>query len=976
MTSVLATRTIRSLAATLAVIAVLAPAAHAKRPPLNQDGPTMKPTFLGMSAADLAAAYPDYFKVGQDGRVQPLAVPNIFRAGDVLNVGKVVMKVTDLGLLGNPYTNLTSDPSGQWPGQSGIEYLNAIAFSVGAVNPTASDPNAVRRVSYFREWRPKTLDPEDDIYPAYDGIINGIRFGNDDGDFDFYGNPKIDEDFLDGRDNDGDGKIDEDYAALGQKMYSCAIWDNTIEAINLAQAERHVPLGLEARQTAWAYSLSQYENFDVIQYDIYNRSGHTLDSVTVGFLVDMDCGPTDNSSYYADDLDLPFYPSGEFTLKLDQADPRRQIVHDPALYGQYPPGTSLCDHLKIRVNGFSIADDDGDQGRTPGVPSFLLFDHTIDPLGIHGPTRVGFRAFRSYTGGTPYVQGGGPTIDQQRFEFQTSTQNIDNDENSPTFGFINAPQGEQKGDYVALCSVGPWLDFANDAKISVTVGFAVQNGSNVLAKKYPSDYQRYLHGDITQDVLFSTYPSVKNAYDAQVAFEGIWERRAGFPVTTCHGCETSIEVPLTGTTQIVPPPPCNPDAGLSQVGPGTIGWFNFDCDYCTGIYDYPTRTGLFHKTWNASAPPPNPVLNCSVTYNYTDNPERKFAPAGDNAVYLAWDNLSEVSPDPSDRHEFDFRGYKVWKVADWTRPVGSPGPSESEWQLLGEFRLFDYRDINGNPIPNNSYLRYNPAHPATPDTVCPKFYIPQLLDSMEICLNRGDLWDRQSGRVLHPDQTVQCFNYPNCEVDSGCVLGIKPCLKQYRTRYQVGRYTYADHEVKNGFIYFYSVTAFDSTMENGTVSQLEGRRSAVEAEGVVPQAATKTGKSVWVVPNPYRANTQISERPSSWDLTPNATDPTGTHIDFFGLPPGKWTIKIYTVSGDLVQELHSDDAVNESLRSPISFPNGSTLPGYNRQQDTPNDGQARWNLISRNGQDIVSGIYMFTVESGQGTQRGKFVVIR
>jgi hypothetical protein len=48
----------------------------------------------------------------------------------------------------------------------------------------------------------------------------------------------------------------------------------------------------------------------------------------------------------------------------------------------------------------------------------------------------------------------------------------------------------------------------------------------------------------------------------------------------------------------------------------------------------------------------------------------------------------------------------------------------------------------------------------------------------------------------------------------------------------------------------------------------------------------------------------------------------------------------------------------------------------NRQQDTPNDGQARWNLISRNGQDVASGIYLFTVNSSKGTQRGKFVIIR
>jgi hypothetical protein len=145
----------------------------------------------------------------------------------------------------------------------------------------------------------------------------------------------------------------------------------------------------------------------------------------------------------------------------------------------------------------------------------------------------------------------------------------------------------------------------------------------------------------------------------------------------------------------------------------------------------------------------------------------------------------------------------------------------------------------------------------------------------------------------------------------------------------------------------------------------------------VPEAQVDAhGKNgVWVVPNPYRGNAQIQDRPSSWDLIPNATDPTGTHLDFMGLPSGKWTIRIYTVSGDLVQELHSTDSVNESIRQPVNV-QGTSYPGYNRQQDNPNDGQARWNLISRNGQDVVSGIYLFTVDSSEGTQRGKFVIIR
>jgi hypothetical protein len=389
--------------------------------------------------------------------------------------------------------------------------------------------------------------------------------------------------------------------------------------------------------------------------------------------------------------------------------------------------------------------------------------------------------------------------------------------------------------------------------------------------------------------------------------------------------------------------------------------------------------GYFHKTWNASAPPPNPITNVSTSYNFTDNPDRAFAPAGDQSVLLAWNNLSETSPDPSDLQEFDFRGYKIWKVSGWTRPVGSPGPADDQWALLAEFRLFDYINPNTRqPIANNRYWKRLSATDSV--LVCPRVYIPQLNDSMELCLERGDLWDRQSGAILKP-QNVPCVGSPNCEADSGNVLGVRPLQRVGHIKYPVGRYQYVDNEVKNGFLYFYAVTAFDSSKSSsGVVTELEGRRAAVEAEGVVPQAAARAaaaGGKVWVVPNPYKGYSDIGLRPSNWDLTPNASDPTGTHVDFYGLPAGKWTIRIYTVSGDMVTEIHSDDPVNESVRAEVALPSGQAVPGYNRQQDTPNDGQARWNLISRNGQDVVSGIYIFTVESESGDpERGRFVVIR
>jgi hypothetical protein len=909
----------------------------------------------------------------------PFALPDIFGAGSVLNVGNVVMKVTNFGFLGNP-TTTSSDPSGQWPGTSGVEYLDFCQMAMGAVNPFATDPNAVRRVSLFTEWRPATLASEDRMYRSYDGIVNGLRFTNDDGDRDpLTGDARIDEDFLDGRDNDGDGRIDEDFAAIGQQMYTCVIRDDTPQAVAAGGAERHVPLGgdvgrgVECRQSAWAYSIPGFTDFDVVNWHFFNRSGHELDSVVIGFFVDFDAGPADKSGYFNDDFDANMYPFGHFIVETKPTDGRLQRK------GTHPPvpdavdaDSALCPRFMVTVQGFSIADDDGDEGKTLGIPSFMLIDHTIDPTGVNGPTHVGFRAFRSYPRNQPFVQGGGPTIDQQRFELMTGHDNVSSDPSAPgLLGFIDQPSGDQRADYRAWASIGPWLRWPADGDLECTFAIGVRPGSLKLAQAYAADYLARATqvrvdpntGEPTLAVtngaeLVARYPSLDNAIAAQLAFEGAYESRSWPVLTDFPGRETAIKAPPGQRLQL--PPDCRRQE-IVFVDDQHYSWFDSDCDYCTGAYSSVLGQGLFHHTWLAESPPPSPGTNLGVTYNYTDNPDRRFPPAGDGQVTIAWDNMSENTPDPKTGW-LDFRGYKIWKVSDWTRPVGATGPAEDDWTLLAEYRLF-------NHAPDNKRLVNGVAE-------CPNVYIPQKRDSVRLCLVKGDLWNLQSGDVLHPDPALPCVGYPNCVVDSGFVLG-SLAKREGRTRYPVGRYHYVDHDVKNGFLYFYSVTAFDSTGVGGGKVELNGRHAAVEAEGVTPQSAANRSSSVWVVPNPYRGVHDIQARPSAWDLTPNGTDPTGTHIDFLGLPDGPWSIKIFTLSGDLVQTLHSGDAVDAAVRNTTAIDSrGQAHDNVTRQQDTPADGQARWNLISRNGQDIVSGIYLFTVSSKRGNERGRFVVIR
>ena len=165
-------------------------------------------------------------------------------------------------------------------------------------------------------------------------------------------------------------------------------------------------------------------------------------------------------------------------------------------------------------------------------------------------------------------------------------------------------------------------------------------------------------------------------------------------------------------------------------------------------------------------------------------------------------------------------------------------------------------------------------------------------------------------------------------------------------RFEVGRYQYTDDVgLKNGMLYFYDVTAYSSWVDaNGNLQTLSSQPAALESEGVRPMwqtvAAQGWQEKVMVVPNPWRGG-------AAWDLTPSDADPTGTHLDFARLPEEDCTLHIYTLAGDLVQDLRS---------------NGR--------------GTIRWNMISRNGQDITSGVYLYTVSCDGETMIGRFTVIR
>jgi hypothetical protein len=166
--------------------------------------------------------------------------------------------------------------------------------------------------------------------------------------------------------------------------------------------------------------------------------------------------------------------------------------------------------------------------------------------------------------------------------------------------------------------------------------------------------------------------------------------------------------------------------------------------------------------------------------------------------------------------------------------------------------------------------------------------------------------------------------------------------------YEIGRYFYEDRAgLKNGMLYFYDIVSYSCWYAGGEYLEMSQPPAALEQEGVCPRwDAVRDGSwkdRVAVVPNPYRGG-------AAWDLTPSSADPLGTHIDFINLPNRTCRIGIYSLAGDLVRSFGHDG------RSGV--------------------GSVAWNLLSRNGQEIVSGVYLYAVTCGDETVVGRFTVIR
>jgi hypothetical protein len=132
----------------------------------------------------------------------------------------------------------------------------------------------------------------------------------------------------------------------------------------------------------------------------------------------------------------------------------------------------------------------------------------------------------------------------------------------------------------------------------------------------------------------------------------------------------------------------------------------------------------------------------------------------------------------------------------------------------------------------------------------------------------------------------------------------------------------------------------------------------------LPFSVSEELGKVLVVPNPYRVDQEYTYESGGWEGMAKFWDESKRMVKFIHLPKGEWTLRIFTMAGDLITTISNTVA------------NGYRQGGRWMGDYTEERGEVSWDLLSESNRALASGLYVFSVESDFGNQIGKFVLIR
>ncbi len=345
---------------------------------------------------------------------------------------QLLLHNSNLGLLGDWNSDPTS-PSGEWPRGSGIEYLFAAGLWVGGVvrHPGGRSDTLVTAAVYQLEYYPKA-DPRDIVYETFEGQPSGNRLQDDDAD------NLIDEDPLDGYDNDEDGRIDEDFAAISQEMFTSVFYDTATSFNRTRTEDFHVPLNLKVRQESYAWTSPAIEDFIGIEYKVKNDGDQAIEKAYIAFMVDGDIGPVRQvPQSYVDDM----------AAYIDTTVTRREVS---------PEGGEVNVDYHVTM-GYMYDYPAGEDGDVPGYIGVMFLGHTTDPSGKMAPPEVEIHMFKRWSSGEQ-----DPQNDKERYRYMRGISDTEKTIDPPT---------TKAADYRFLVSAGPFAEIPPGSTLVFQVAF-------------------------------------------------------------------------------------------------------------------------------------------------------------------------------------------------------------------------------------------------------------------------------------------------------------------------------------------------------------------------------------------------------------------------------------------------------------------------------------------------------------------------
>lgn len=421
--------------------------------------------------------------------------------------------------------------------------------------------------------------------------------------------------------------------------------------------------------------------------------------------------------------------------------------------------------------------------------------------------------------------------------------------------------------------------------------------------------------------------------------------------------------------------------GIDTDGDGYSGEYHLtDCD-STDAFGVSWGCDTIHYTGDLG-PPPGPERPECIDFGGAPDFGKPDAPACPSLtietrpteIIVRWDGLFTETAFDRSTNKIDFEGYRLyisrldseqryallaqWDIEDYFLMVYDP--TQRDWIQLGDpYTRAELQDTAmfgpgfdpthyGNPRLDGECLKYTVVDPVTGRMVERCAYLSPALS------NRGNSYDVGGGTAeenliqrIGTDTLFSAFGDTLVYgVYEAVLKGVNPSIGQY-----------------------VSITAFDYGSAKLNIQSLESKKGAPGCtEYAIPVYSADVVKDsnlkVAVFPNPYKIAFEGTDGKLTtyFDLGLEAPEKKagGSNLDeqdrriwFINLPE-KATIRIFTLDGDLVRTIDHEA--------------GGFTTDYSSR--------AYWDLVTRNTQAAVSGVYIYRVDSELGSQVGKIVIIK